>query len=54
MIAYPAEYGESGVMTFIVNQNGASTNATSDPSGKLAPAIKAFDPGKGWKPVKPE
>ena len=55
MIAYPAEYGESGVMTFIVNQNGVVYERDLGPqTAKLAPAIKAFDPGKGWKPVKPE
>jgi hypothetical protein len=55
MIAYPAEYGESGVMTFIVNHNGVVYERDLGPTtAKLAPTIKAFDPGKGWKPVKPE
>ncbi len=55
MIAYPADYGESGVMTFIVNHNGAVYERDLGPTtAKLAPTIKAFDPGKGWKPVKPE
>jgi hypothetical protein len=55
MVAYPADYGDSGVMTFIVNQNGVVYERDLGPTtAKLAPTIKAFDPGKGWKPVKPE
>jgi hypothetical protein len=55
MIAYPAAYGESGVMTFIVNHNGKVYERDLGPNtAKLAPGIKAFDPGKGWNVVKPE
>jgi hypothetical protein len=55
MLAYPAYYGESGVMTFIVNHNGVVYERDLGPNtAKLAPGIKAFDPGKGWNVVKPE
>jgi Protein of unknown function (DUF2950) len=55
MVAYPAYYGESGVMTFIVNHNGVVYQRDLGPNtAKLAPGIKAFDPGKGWSAVKPE
>jgi hypothetical protein len=55
MVAYPAYYGESGVMTFIVNHNGVVYERDLGPNTpKLAPGIKAFDPGKGWNVVKPE
>ena len=55
MVAYPASYGESGVMTFIVNQNGVVYERDLGPNtAKLAPAIKSFDPGKGWNVVKPQ
>ena len=55
MVAYPAEYGESGVMTFIVNHNGRIYERDLGPNtAKLAPGITAFDPGKGWNAVKPE
>lgn len=55
MIAYPAAYDESGVKTFIVNHNGTVYERDLGPNtAKLAPAIKAFDPGKGWNVVKPE
>jgi hypothetical protein len=55
MVAYPAYYRESGVMTFIVNHNGVVYERDLGPNtAKLAPGIAAFDPGKGWNVVKPE
>jgi len=50
LIAYPAQYGLSGIMTFIVNHDG--TVYQKDLGRKTieaATAIKAFDPGPGWK-----
>jgi hypothetical protein len=55
MIAYPSDYGDSGVMTFIVNHNGVVYQRDLGPdTGKLAPAIKSFNPGKGWNAIKSE
>jgi hypothetical protein len=55
MIAYPASYGQSGVMTFIVSHNGkVYERDLGKDTGKLAPAITSFDPGKGWNVVTPE
>jgi len=50
LVAYPAEYGNSGVMTFIVNQDGMvyEKNLGED-TEKIAPAMKKFDPDKTWK-----
>ena len=50
MVAYPAKYGETGVMTFIVNHNGKvyEKNLGKD-TATIAPTITAFDPGPGWK-----
>jgi len=52
MVAYPAEYGNSGVMTFIVSHNG---KIYEKDLGKGSAAIGAkmttFDPGAGWKEV---
>ena len=49
LVAWPAEYGNSGIMTFIVNQQGRvyqqDLGAKTD---KVAPDIKAYDPGPGW------
>jgi hypothetical protein len=55
LVAYPAQYGNSGVMTFIVNQAGAvyQKNLGKD-TAKTAQAIKLFDPDKTWKKVESE
>ena len=49
MIAWPADYGQSGVMTFIVGKDGVLREKDLGPdTGKLAPAIEAFDPDSTW------
>lgn len=50
LVAYPAEYGNPGVMTFIVNQDGVvyQKNLGKD-AEKIAMAMKQFDPDKTWK-----
>ena len=54
MIAYPADWGKSGVMSFIVSHNG---NVYQKDLGKNSAAIgakmTAFEPGAGWKAVAP-
>jgi hypothetical protein len=52
LVAYPAQYGASGIMTFIVNQDGVvyQQNLGKD-TAKIAAAMKLFDPDKGWKKV---
>ena len=52
MVAWPAQYGETGVMTFILNQDhvvyqrdlGESTAATVG-------SMSSFDPVEGWSAV---
>jgi hypothetical protein len=52
VIAYPAKYGSSGIMTFIVNQDGKVFQADLGPgTAAKAAAIKRFDPGTSWSPV---
>jgi hypothetical protein len=53
LVAYPAEYGNSGIMTFMVNQDGTifEKNLGKD-TKRIAEAITAFNPGKSWKKVK--
>jgi len=52
VVAYPATYGNSGVMTFIVNHDGVVYQKNLGPrTAKTAMAMKAFDPGPGWKKV---
>lgn len=53
MVAYPAEYGVSGVMTFIVNQNGTLFEKDlGDDSSSLGAKMSSFDPAT-WAVVKP-
>jgi hypothetical protein len=50
LIASPAEYGTSGVMTFIVNHDGVVFSKDLGPdTAKVAPEIQVFDPDKSWK-----
>jgi len=52
LVAYPAEYGDSGIMTFIVNQDGVVyENNLGKETEKIAAAMKKFDPDKTWKKV---
>lgn len=52
VVAYPATYGNSGVMTFVVSHEGVvyqrnlGKNSTS-----IAKGMKKFDPDKTWKKV---
>ena len=49
LIAWPASYGESGIMTFIVNQQGRvyQRDFGSD-TLKTAAKMKVYDPDKTW------
>lgn len=52
LIAYPAEYGNSGVMTFIVNHDGTVYQKDLGPeSGRLARKISKFNPDTTWRPL---
>lgn len=52
IVAYPAEYGNSGVMTFIVNQEGIIYQKNLGKNTKRgAEALKIFDPDESWKKV---
>lgn len=51
-VAYPAEYGNSGVMTFIINQDGVLLQKDLGKSTtETASAMTEFDPDSGWSPV---
>jgi hypothetical protein len=55
LVAYPAEYGNSGVMTFIVNHAGTVYQKNLGPdTAELAKHITAFDPDKSWTKVSVE
>jgi hypothetical protein len=52
MVAYPAQYGESGVMTLIVSQNGkVFEKDLGRNSAEIGAKMTTFDPGAGWKEV---
>jgi hypothetical protein len=54
MVAYPADYGRTGVKTFIVNHNGKVYEKDLGPnSAKTGAAMTSFNPGAGWKEVAP-
>jgi hypothetical protein len=53
LVAYPAEYGNSGVMTFMVNQEGTIYQKNLGKNTKrIAEAMQIFDPDKSWKKVR--
>ena len=52
MVAFPAEYGKSGVMTFIVSHNGkVYERDLGKDSAALGAKMTTFDPGPGWNVV---
>jgi Protein of unknown function (DUF2950) len=52
-LAYPAEYANSGVMTFIVNQDGILYQKDFGPDTvNVAKALSVYDPDRTWKKVK--
>lgn len=51
-VAYPAKYGNSGVMTFMINQAGVLLEKDlGKTTTETATAISEFDPDAGWNPV---
>lgn len=52
LVAYPAEYRNSGVMTFIVSHTGTVYQKDLGPAtSKLAERMTAYNPDKSWKEV---
>lgn len=52
LIAWPAQYGETGFMTFIVNQDHVIYERDlGDGTAAAVGSISAFDPAEGWMPV---
>lgn len=51
-VAYPAEYGNSGVMTFMVNQDGALLQKDlGKTTTEMATSMSVFDPDPSWNIV---
>jgi hypothetical protein len=54
LLVWPLNYGKTGVMSFMVNQDGVVYERDMGPqSGKLAKGIKSFNPDEGWRKVEP-
>lgn len=52
LVAYPAQYKNSGVMTFLVNHQGQVFEKDLGPNtGRLAAGMTAFDPDNTWRKV---
>src|SRR5262247_1446955 len=50
MVAYPAQYGSSGIMTFIVNHDGVVYQKDLGPrTAALAQSMTKFNPDETWK-----
>ena len=52
LVAWPVKYGQTGVMSFIVNSDGAVYERDLGPkSAQAAAGITQFDPDRSWKRV---
>ncbi|NJO23909.1 MAG: DUF2950 domain-containing protein, partial [Sphingomonadales bacterium] len=52
MVAWPAEYADSGVMTFMVNQRGEVVEKDmGETTSELGPRIETYNPDGTWTPV---
>ncbi len=54
LVAWPVEYGDSGVMTFVVNHKGQIYEKNLGPqTDSTARGMQAFDPDPSWRKVSP-
>ena len=55
LVAYPEHWDQSGIMTFIVNQDGKIYQRNlGDKTSRAAAALKEFNPDSEWTPVQDE
>jgi len=53
ILAYPAEYQNSGVMSFLIGTDGVVYEKDlGEKTVDIASTMTEYDPGRGWKPVK--
>jgi len=51
LLAFPAAYGETGIMSFMVGENGVIFEADlGEDTLEEAAAIELYDPGPAWQP----
>jgi hypothetical protein len=54
LVAWPVHYDASGIMTFVVNQDGiVYEKDLGKETTKLVEAVKRYDPDSTWHPAKP-
>lgn len=52
LVAWPSEYGVTGIHTFVVNQEGVVYEKDlGKPASNLTPPVKTFGPDKSWSRV---
>jgi hypothetical protein len=52
LVAYPAEYGNSGIMTFIINNDGDVYEKDLGPkTERIASRLSEFNPDHTWRKV---
>ena len=50
LVAWPADYGDSGIMTFIINQQGkVYQKDLGEKTEAIVKDMKAYDPDPSWK-----
>jgi hypothetical protein len=55
LVAWPADYGASGVMTFIINQDGVVFQKDlGEDTATAVESIQAFDPDSSWTAIVPD
>jgi hypothetical protein len=55
LVAYPENWDQSGIMTFIVAQDGRVFQQNLGPkTSRIAAAMKEYNPGREWTPVQDE
>jgi hypothetical protein len=53
VLAYPSEYGVSGIMTFLINRNGILFQKDlGEETARLGAVIESYDPDDSWTVVK--
>ena len=52
LVALPAAYGDSGIMTFIVNHDGVVFQKDlGEATDRIVAAMKTFNPDRSWQPA---
>jgi hypothetical protein len=55
VVAWPADYGNSGIMTFIMNHDGiVYQRDLGEDTANVAVSMKSYDPGPEWKKAEQE